>query len=183
LNNFTFFSRGRGAFTGLDDLAHDDYNFTIEGIGEVFTSHGDEMPDEDEDVDEHTLLHLTPIVNASIDYEKHNECVVSPCSRIGFLITVSPIYIETSHAWYRLGVPSVEYFPLYVKFYTCHRMAQIAVSSLLVDISAAATDLLAGTTNLDYTILGRAPNVRDLVETVCDHCPSQYMPLNVPSWK
>ena len=84
------------------------------------------------------------------------------------LTTISPFYIETSYAWYRLGVPSVEYFPLYVKFYTFHRMAQIAVSSLLVDISATAVDILAGTTNLDHTILGREPNVGDLIETVGD---------------
>ena len=127
---------------------------------------GDEMPDEDEDVDEPILLRLTPIINASIDYEKHNEYVASPHCRIWLFTTVSPLYIETEHAWYRLGVPSVEYFPLYVKFYAFHRMAQIAVSSLLDDIAATATDLLTGTTNLDHTILGREPNVRDLIETV-----------------
>jgi len=92
----------------------------------------------------------------------------------------SPFYIETGHAWYRLGVPSVEYFPLYVKFYMFHRMAQIAVSSLLVNTSATTTDLLAGTTNLDHTILGREPDVRDLVETVGDHslhcCPDSERP-------
>jgi len=82
------------------------------------------------------------------------------------LITTSPFYIETIHAWYTLGVPSVEYFPFYVKFYTFHRMTQITVSSLLANVSATAPDLLAGTTNLDHTILGREPNVQDLVETV-----------------
>ena len=87
-------------------------------------------------------------------------------------MTASPFYIETIHAWYRLGVPSVEYFPFYVKFYTFHRMAQIAVSSLLVNISATAADLLTDTTNLDHTILGRDPNVRDLIETVGDHSSS-----------
>lgn len=45
-------------------------------------------------------------------------------------------------------------------------MAQITVSSLLVNISATTADLLAGSTNLDHTILGREPNVWDLVETV-----------------
>jgi len=45
-------------------------------------------------------------------------------------------------------------------------MAQITVSNLLANISATALDLLAGTTNLDHTILGREPNVQDLVETV-----------------
>jgi len=78
LNNFTFFSRERGVFAELDDLAHDDYNSAIEGVGEVLAVRGDGMPDEDEDVDEPILLRLTPIINASIDYEKHNECVVSP---------------------------------------------------------------------------------------------------------
>ena len=79
LNNFTFFSRERGVFAELDDIAHDDYNSAMEGVGEVLAVRGDGMPDEDEDVDEPILLRLTPIVNASIDYEKHNECVVSPC--------------------------------------------------------------------------------------------------------
>jgi len=76
LNNFTFFSREQDIFAELDDLAHDGYNSTIEGVGEVLAVRGDEMPDEDEDVDEPVLLHLTPIIKASIDYEKHNECVV-----------------------------------------------------------------------------------------------------------
>lgn len=62
----------------LDDIAHDSYNSTIEGVGEVLAVRGDEMPDEDDDVDESVLLRLTPIINASIDYEKHNECVVPP---------------------------------------------------------------------------------------------------------
>lgn len=92
----------------------------------------------------------------------------------------SPFYIETGHAWYRLGVPSIGYFPLYVKFYMFHRMAQITVSSLLVNTSATTTDILAGTTNLDHTILGREPDVRDLVETVSDHslrcCPNSEHP-------
>lgn len=60
----------------LDDLAHDSYDSTIEGVGEVLAVRGEEMPDEDEDVDEPILLHLTPIINASIDYEKHSECVL-----------------------------------------------------------------------------------------------------------
>ena len=76
LNNFTFFSREGDVFAELDDLAHDGYNSTIEGVGEVLAVRGEEMPDEDEDVDEPILLRLTPIVNASIDYEKHNECVL-----------------------------------------------------------------------------------------------------------
>ena len=87
-------------------------------------------------------------------------------------MTASPFYIETGHGWYRLGVPAVEYFPLYVRFYTFHRMAQITVSSLLANVSVNTTGLFAGTTNLDYTILGREPNVRDLVETVGDYFSS-----------
>ena len=35
------------------------------------------------------------------------------------------------------GVPSLEYFPLHAKLYTFHRVAQIAISSLPVNISAA----------------------------------------------
>jgi hypothetical protein len=62
-------------------------------------------------------------------------------------------------------------------------MAQIAVSSLLADISATTADLLAGTTNLDYMILGREPNVQDLIETVCSYFSFQYPILKVPSWK
>ena len=169
LNNFAFFSLGQDVFVELDELTRDGYNSVIEAIGEVLAACGDEMPGEDEDLEEPTLLHLTPIINASIDYEKHNECVTLLCHQIRSLTTASPFYVETNHAWYRLGVPSTEYFPLYVRFYTFHRMAQIAVSNLLADISATAADLLAGTTNLDYTMLGREPNVHDLIETVCSY--------------
>lgn len=77
LNNFTFFSQEQDAFAELDDLARDGYTLAIEGTGEVLAVRGDEMPDEDEDVDEPILLHLKPIIKASIDYGKQNECVVS----------------------------------------------------------------------------------------------------------
>lgn len=78
LNNFMFFSQGRGVFAELDDLARGDYNSSIEGIGEVLAIHGEEMPDEEDDVDEPILLHLTPVINASVDYEKRGECVTLP---------------------------------------------------------------------------------------------------------
>ena len=84
LNNFTFFSQERGVPAELDDLAHDDYNSAVEGVGEVLAVRGDGMPDDEDDVDEPIHLRLAPIINASIDYEKHNECVVSPRSRTGF---------------------------------------------------------------------------------------------------
>lgn len=79
LNNFTFFSQEQDEITDLDNLAHAGYNVVIEGAGEVLAARGDEMPDEDEDVEEPILLRLTPIINASIDYEKQNECVISQC--------------------------------------------------------------------------------------------------------
>jgi len=85
LNNFTFFLRERNTLAELDDLAHDDYNSAIEGVGEVLAVRGDGMPDDDDDVDEPIHLRLAPVINASIDYEKHNECVVSPQCRTGFL--------------------------------------------------------------------------------------------------
>lgn len=77
LNNFTFFLHGREVFAELDDLAHDGYSSVIEAIGDVLAVRGDEMPDENEDADEPSPLHLTAIINASIDYEKYNESVVS----------------------------------------------------------------------------------------------------------
>ena len=80
LNNFTFFLHRQNLFAELDDLAHDSYNMAFEVIGEAFAIHDGEIPDEEEDVDEPILLHLTPIINASIDYEKYNEYVVSPFS-------------------------------------------------------------------------------------------------------
>lgn len=59
-------------------------------------------------------------------------------------------------------------------------MAQIVVSTLLVNVSATIANLLAGATNLDHTILGREPSVRDLIETVGDYfslgCPSSKYP-------
>lgn len=78
LNNFMFFSRGRDVFADLDDLAHDDYDSGIEGIGEVLAIYGEEMPDEEDDVDEPILLRLTPVINVSVDYEKRDECVALP---------------------------------------------------------------------------------------------------------
>lgn len=43
----------------------------------------------------------------------------------------SPIFIETSYAWYILGDPASQYRAFYAPFYNAHKIAQHLVSTAL----------------------------------------------------
>jgi len=57
------------------------------------------------------------------------SCLILPpwfCGSIESLL--SPIYIETPHAWYILRMPAKSYVRWYKAFYTPRRVAQIVIS-------------------------------------------------------
>ena len=43
----------------------------------------------------------------------------------------SPIYLETTEAWYILGVPAPEYRVLFAPFFRAHKIAQVLVCALM----------------------------------------------------
>ena len=45
----------------------------------------------------------------------------------------SPVYIETTKAWYILGVPAPEYRVLFSPFFRAHKIAQVLVCALMRD--------------------------------------------------
>ena len=45
----------------------------------------------------------------------------------------SPMYLETTAAWYILGLPASEYRALFSSFFRAHRIAQVLVCALLRD--------------------------------------------------
>ena len=45
----------------------------------------------------------------------------------------SPIYLETTAAWYILGLPTPEYRALYTPFFCVHKIAQTLVCALMRD--------------------------------------------------
>jgi len=45
----------------------------------------------------------------------------------------SPIYLETTKAWYILGVPAPEYRVLFAPFFRAHKITQVLVCALMRD--------------------------------------------------
>jgi hypothetical protein len=91
------------------NLAHDGYNSGIEGVNEASLSvargcKGEPIP-------------LSDMGN------QHNECAAPLRCRTGPLTTASRVYVETIHAWYGPGAPSMEYFPFYAKPCTLHNIS------------------------------------------------------------
>jgi len=43
----------------------------------------------------------------------------------------SPVYLETTEAWYILGVPAPEYRVLFAPFFRAHKIAQVLVCALM----------------------------------------------------
>jgi Cytosine specific DNA methyltransferase replication foci domain len=54
----------------------------------------------------------------------------------------SPIYLETTAAWYILGLPTPEYRALYTPFFRAHKIAQTLVCALMRDARTPLEALL-----------------------------------------
>ena len=85
----------------------------------------------------------------------------------------SPIYLETTVAWYILGAPASEYCALFAPFFCAHKIAQAFVCTLMRELH---TDLDAFIVELQLTdcmvmndVLGdcsRWPDQRDVQDAV-----------------
>ncbi|KAI0296344.1 hypothetical protein B0F90DRAFT_1746816 [Multifurca ochricompacta] len=62
-------------------------------------------------------LRLGALLRYTLDYTKSDD----------------PIYLETTEAWYILGVPAREYATLYAPFFRAQKIAQVLVSALIRD--------------------------------------------------
>jgi DNA (cytosine-5)-methyltransferase 1 len=95
-------------------------------------------------------LRLGALLRYTIDYTKRDEYALPPlCVFCALLIGGSPIFIETTSAWYILGVPAREYRAYYAPFFRAHKIAQALVCALISDVhlslEAFISDLEAGT--------------------------------------
>jgi Cytosine specific DNA methyltransferase replication foci domain len=122
-------------------------------------------------------LRLGALLRYTIDYTKRDEYVLIPLwsEMMGFMCMrscvriCSPIYLETTTAWYILGVPSPIYRPLYMPFFRAHKIAQVLVCALMRD---AHTPLAAFLAEIQLTVcvdMGGSTNVldtRDVKEAV-----------------
>lgn len=64
----------------------------------------------------------------------------------------SPIYLETTAAWYILGVPAPEYRALFAPFFRAHKIAQVLVCALLRDQSTHLDDFISELQLADCTL-------------------------------
>jgi hypothetical protein len=86
----------------------------------------------------------------------------------------SPMYLETTAAWYILGVPAPEYRALFAPFFRAHRIAQVLVCALLRDQRTHLDDFISELKLTDCTLMGdasgdntRTLDMRDVHDAVC----------------
>jgi DNA (cytosine-5)-methyltransferase 1 len=104
-------------------------------------------------------LRLGALLRYTIDYTKRDEYALPPlCVFCALLIGGSPIFIETTSAWYILGVPAREYRAYYAPFFRVHKIAQALVCALISDVhmslEAFISDLEAGTLSIALGSVG-----------------------------
>jgi DNA (cytosine-5)-methyltransferase 1 len=94
------------------------------------------------------------------------------------------IYIRTKHAWYILGMPSLQYSPHFTPFWKPHRITHLLLSAVLADPAVEIDnfcEMLAGLDKEDdkvataEDILGRAFSEDDFDESdTVDHSFSPF---------
>ncbi|KAI9429370.1 hypothetical protein BJY52DRAFT_1345301 [Lactarius psammicola] len=100
-------------------------------------------------------LRLGALLRYTIDYTKCDD----------------PISIETTTAWYILGVPAREYRAYYAPFFRAHKIAQALVSALIRDahmsLEAFVSELEAGACTAMTLDSGGTCTPRDLQDASC----------------
>jgi hypothetical protein len=66
----------------------------------------------------------------------------------------SPIYLETTSAWYILGSPTTKYRALFVPFFRAHKIAQVLVCTLMHDQHTSLDDFIAEIQLSGCTLMG-----------------------------
>ena len=151
----------------LSCLDEENNDRVLEGAGMVMsTSENDEDEGQEDDLeDEPQFIRITNILGYSINYAEDEECVVFFFSTFLYLIGgCRPMYIETGHARYILGVPSKKYRREFRAFFKFHRIVQSVVSSAIRNPECQYRDFLKEFLTID--ILGTPPNEQDLWDSV-----------------
>ena len=95
-------------------------------------------------------LRLGKVLRYTIDYTKRDEYALFPFRIHCMVLTCgSPISIETTQAWYILGLPARDYRAYFASFFRAHKIAQALVCALIRDanmsLDAFVSELEAGT--------------------------------------
>lgn len=85
----------------------------------------------------------------------------------------SPIYLETTEAWYILGVPAPEYRALFAPFFRAHKIAQVIVCALMRDQRISLDEFVVELELADCMVMAdvsggnsRAPDMSDVKDAV-----------------
>ncbi|KAH7886266.1 S-adenosyl-L-methionine-dependent methyltransferase [Phlebopus sp. FC_14] len=155
LSRFVFFDKlHENSFTSLDSLKDGQREGQIiHGAGFVaarFEIDEDEGQEDDIEDEEAELLFIQTdaILRYSTDYQ-NEDC---------------PMYVETEHALYELGVPSKKYRRQYRSFYKPHRLMQLIISAAIDDPEREFVHFLHEFQTLD--VLDQKLTERDLWDVV-----------------
>jgi len=100
------------------------------------------------------------------------------------LIDGSPIFVETTTAWYILGVPAREYRAYYAPFFRAHKIAQALVCALIGDahmsLEAFVSELEAGACTAMALGSGGTCTPRDLQDAVRCLTPHSLVLTRLP---
>jgi Cytosine specific DNA methyltransferase replication foci domain len=128
----------------------------------------DDGASDEEGVSVSVRLRLGAILRYTIDYTKRDEYVpqfllrFSPFWRHERRVLTqwyrdalrSPIYLETTAAWYILGSPTQEYRAFFVPFFRAHKIAQVLVCALMHDQRTSIDDFIAELQLSGCTLMG-----------------------------
>ena len=85
----------------------------------------------------------------------------------------SPIYLETTEAWYILGAPASEYYMLFAPFFRAHKIAQVLVCALMRDQRIPLDEFIVELQLADCIVMNnvsggnsRVPDMSDVKDAV-----------------
>lgn len=82
---------------------------------------------------------------------------------------ISPLWIQTKHAWYQLRRPSDTYLSKHLEFYRVHRVTQVLIASAKENHSLEYDELVEATTRMKDPLLGVKITPEDYLVAV-RHC-------------
>lgn len=130
--------------------------------------------DEEEATTVSARLRLGAILRYTIDYTKRDEYVSFPFILFLWAVLIcwmgSPMYLETTLAWYILGAPAPEYRALFAPFFRAHKIAQALVCTLMRDPHTPLDEFIVELQLTDCLVMNdiysRLPEMRDVQDAV-----------------
>ncbi|KAG6916653.1 hypothetical protein DXG01_005939 [Tephrocybe rancida] len=145
LDDFVVFDVGSNELISIAELAGLDYTprkFAASGlVRALMDDGGGDDEDEDED-DEATNGYDRVILSTILEFNVHSisESTGNPDSNI---------YLRTKHAWYVLHMPTRQYRPFYVPFWTRHQVLDSLLNVVIRDPRTSYEDFLASLSDID----------------------------------